>query len=46
MKKLTMLMILDGFGIAPANDYNAITVEGIPNIRKLIDNYPHAKLGA
>ncbi len=46
MKKLTMLMILDGFGIAPESEYNAITVEGVPNIKKLIESYPHAKLGA
>ena len=46
MKKLTMLMILDGYGIAPASPSNAIHISGSYNINKLMKDYPCAPLGA
>ncbi|MBR2397482.1 MAG: 2,3-bisphosphoglycerate-independent phosphoglycerate mutase, partial [Clostridia bacterium] len=46
MKKLTMLMILDGYGIAPASSSNAIHVSGSKNINQLMKDYPCATLGA
>ena len=38
--KLTMLMILDGFGDNPNKDGNAIKLAKTPNIDKLMRNYP------
>ncbi|MBR2070271.1 MAG: 2,3-bisphosphoglycerate-independent phosphoglycerate mutase [Clostridia bacterium] len=46
MKKLTMLMILDGYGIAPASSSNAIHISGSKNINQLMKDYPCATLGA
>ena len=40
------LIIMDGFGIAPAGRDNAITTQGTPNIDKLLAKYPHTQLGA
>lgn len=39
-KDLTMLIIMDGFGIATASDTNAITVANTPNIDALMNKYP------
>ena len=39
-KKPVMLMILDGFGIAPKSDGNAVAVANKPNYDKLIAKYP------
>ena len=39
--KLTMLMILDGFGDNPNKDGNAIKLAKTPNIDKLMRNYPN-----
>lgn len=40
------LIIMDGFGIAPAGKDNAITMQGTPNLDKLFAKYPHTTLGA
>jgi 2,3-bisphosphoglycerate-independent phosphoglycerate mutase len=40
------LIIMDGFGIAPAGKANAITTQGTPNLDKLFQKYPHTQLGA
>ncbi len=58
MSNLTMLMILDGFGInAPKKDYdfsspdatyagNAIRAAKTPNLDRLLAKYPHTRIGA
>lgn len=43
-KKLTMLMILDGFGINEIEDGNAIKLAKTPNIDKLMKKYPTAQI--
>ena len=45
MKK-AVLIILDGYGIAPANPGNAITEARKPNLDALFAEYPHAQLMA
>ena len=45
-KKLTMLAILDGLGCGESSDGNAISISGIPNIKKLMERYPNSRLGA
>ncbi|NLT96916.1 MAG: 2,3-bisphosphoglycerate-independent phosphoglycerate mutase [Christensenellaceae bacterium] len=45
-KKLTALIILDGFGVGPADAGNAIALAGIPNITALKNEYPHTTIGA
>ena len=42
--KLTMLMILDGFGINKNKDGNAIKLAKTPNIDKLKKKYPNAEI--
>ncbi len=42
--KLTMLMILDGFGCNPNKDGNAIKLAETPNIDKLMKKYPNTKI--
>ena len=39
-------MILDGFGINPAHEGNAIYQQGTPRLDALMARYPHTKLGA
>ncbi|MEW6670872.1 MAG: 2,3-bisphosphoglycerate-independent phosphoglycerate mutase [Thermodesulfobacteriota bacterium] len=39
-----MLMILDGWGINPSHDGNAVYLAGTPNLKKLIQGYPHTQL--
>lgn len=46
MKKLTALIILDGFGYTKRVEGNAIIAAGIPNIRRLAEQYPHTLLEA
>ena len=46
MKKPTMLMILDGFGIADANSGNAIANAKTPNLDKIFETYPNTTLEA
>jgi len=40
----TVLVILDGFGVAPASEGNAISVARTPNYDKLISEYPNCDL--
>ena len=42
--KLTMLMILDGFGINTNKDGNAIRLAKTPNIDKLMKKYPNTEI--
>ena len=46
MKKLFMLMILDGFGIAPAGPGNAVAKAYTPNLDEIFSKYPHTQLKA
>ncbi|MFH1027986.1 MAG: 2,3-bisphosphoglycerate-independent phosphoglycerate mutase, partial [Pseudomonadota bacterium] len=39
-----MLMILDGWGINPSHDGNAVYLAGTPNLNKLMQEYPHTQL--
>ena len=45
-KGLTMLMILDGFGISDYEEGNAIKLANTPNIDYLFNNYPNSKINA
>ncbi len=45
-KKPVMLMILDGFGIAPKSEGNAVTLAKKPNLDKLFEKYPSSQLQA
>ena len=44
--KLTMLMILDGFGYNPKYDGNGVKLANIKNIRKMWEEYPTTKIQA
>ena len=46
MKKLTALIILDGFGCTEETEGNAIAINGVKNIRALWNKYPHTHIGA
>ena len=41
MKKPVLLMILDGWGIAPADKTNAAAMAKTPNLDSYFANYPH-----
>ena len=43
-KKVTMLMILDGFGINEKEEANAVKLANKPNIDKLMKKYPVTKI--
>ena len=45
-KKPVMLMILDGWGIAPAGNYNAAAMAATPNLDRYFTSYPHTQLEA
>ena len=45
-KTMTALIIMDGFGINPAHEGNAIFQQGTPHLDKLMQQYPHTQLGA
>ena len=45
-KKPVMLMILDGWGIAPAGPYNAATTARTPHLDSYFANYPNTRLEA
>ena len=45
-KKLTALIILDGWGVAPPSKGNAITLAKTPAIDRLYELYPSTTLGA
>lgn len=42
----TALVIMDGFGLTDETEGNAIYNEGTPNIKKLMEEYPHTSIGA
>lgn len=42
--KPVMLMILDGWGIAPAGPYNAAKTAKTPELSRLFETYPHTRL--
>ena len=46
MKKPVLLIILDGWGIAPASSSNAATLAKTPNLDKYFAEYPHTQLEA
>ncbi len=46
MSKPVVLAILDGFGVAPDNDGNAVTRANTPNLKKFIAEYPVMNLFA
>ena len=45
-KKPVMLMILDGWGVAPASDVNAATLAQTPNLDRYFAEFPHTTLKA
>lgn len=45
-KKPYAIIIMDGYGIAPAGAGNAIELDGSKNVHELMKNYPSATLGA
>ena len=45
-KAMTALIIMDGFGINPAHEGNAIFQQGTPHLDALMAKYPHTQLGA
>ena len=45
-KKITALIIMDGFGIAPEGPSSAISTENTPVLTALKEKYPNSSLGA
>jgi 2,3-bisphosphoglycerate-independent phosphoglycerate mutase len=45
-KKTTVLLIMDGFGLAEAGAYNAVSVAKTPNLDRLFATCPHTELQA
>lgn len=45
-KRPTMLMILDGYGLNPSADGNAVEAAKTPNLDRLFQSCPHIKLAA
>lgn len=43
-KETVVLLLLDGWGVAPAGEANAISLSGTPNFNQLIKDYPVALL--
>ena len=43
-KKPLLLMILDGWGIAPQSATNAVSLAKTPNLDRLLADYPHAPI--
>jgi 2,3-bisphosphoglycerate-independent phosphoglycerate mutase len=43
-KKPLLLMILDGWGIGPESDTNAVTKAKTPNMTRLCATYPHSQI--
>lgn len=44
MKKPLLLMILDGWGINPNPDHNAVAMAKTPNLTKCLSDYPHVAI--
>lgn len=45
-KSPTLLVILDGYGIAPSGKYNAVTLASKPALDRIFEVYPHTELDA
>ena len=45
-KKLTALIIMDGYGLFDQEEGNAIKADGSANVNRLMSQYPCAKLNA
>ena len=45
-KTMTALIIMDGFGINPVHEGNAIFQAGTPHLDELMKLYPHTQIGA
>jgi 2,3-bisphosphoglycerate-independent phosphoglycerate mutase len=45
-KKTTVLLIMDGFGLAQPGEYNAVSVAKTPNLDRLFATCPHTELSA
>ncbi len=45
-KTMTALIIMDGFGLNPAHEGNAIFQAGTPHLEALMRQYPHTQIGA
>lgn len=45
-KSPTILIVLDGWGVAPPSKYNAITLAKKPNMDRFYEQYPSTTLGA
>lgn len=45
-KRPTMLMILDGFGLNPRREGNAVAAANTPNLDRIFAKYPHTQLSA
>ena len=43
MKKMTALIILDGFGIREESKYNAVKMDGVKNIKKQKNKKQHTQ---
>ena len=41
-----VLCIMDGWGIAPASEHNAVTTASTPHFDRMIRTYPHCQLEA
>ena len=46
MKKTCAIIIMDGYGLAPAGKGNAISMDGSKNVNAYRAEYPSATLGA
>ena len=46
MGKKSVLLILDGYGLAPAGPGNAVTLADTPNLDGLFARYPTTRLSA
>ena len=46
MKKPYAIIIMDGYGINPDKNGNAIELEGSPNVKRYEREYPSSQLGA
>jgi len=44
MKKPLMLMILDGWGINPNPEHNAVALANTPNLKRMLADYPHVPI--
>ena len=44
MKKPLLLMILDGWGINPSSDHNAVAQATTPTLKQLLAEYPHVQI--